>query len=241
MADQAAQAEVPGNNNDVFLLPDELFGPPDYAPVSFENLDQDTDYLVRWTKHGGGFMDFAVHTTHAVNWKTDDTVRPLIMATRKFKHIFSVEVLIEEGLVLADGEEMEEDEDGEMPLLAADLEEHEGKVLTYDEFITIVNDHVRSSEVFDKLEYAKDPNDQLIPEEWYIYEHQLIYPVGREFIKMEISDAEYGYVFFKKVEEEEPAAPPAEGAGIGGRRKTRRRRNTRRRRRNTRRQRRQRR
>jgi hypothetical protein len=126
-----------------------------------------------------------------------------------------------------------------MPLLAADVEEHEGKVLTFDEFNTIVNDHVRSSEVFDKLEYAKDANDQIVPEEWFIYEHQLIYPVGREFIKMEISDAEYAYVFFKKVEEE-PAAAAAEGAGVGGRRKTRRRRSTRRRRRNTRRQRQQR-
>ena len=222
-------------NNDPFLLPDEPFGPPGYEPVSFENLDQDTDYLVRWTKHNLGFQDLAVHTTHAVNWKTDDTVRPLIVATRKFKHVFSIQVLFEEGLVLAEGQEMVEDEDGEMPLLAADLEEHEGKVVTFEEFNAIVHDHLRSSDVFEKLELAKDANDQLIPEEWFIYEDQLIYPIGREFIKMEISDAEYGYVFFKPAEElvvaaaEGAAAAP--GAGVGGRRRsTRRQRRSRRRR-----------
>jgi hypothetical protein len=240
MADQAAQAEVPANNNDVFLLPDEVFGPPDYEPVSFENLDQDTMYPVRMTTHDHGFVDLILQTTHAVNWRTADTVRPKLMATRQFKRVFNIEKMLEEGILIPDEAEAAEDEDGNVPLHVADVAHHEGEDVTMDTFTEILGDHGRAEEVFKKLPYAKDANDMLVPnDDWLVHDADFLmtYPVGKDFIKMEINGEEYGYVFFKKVVEQ---AGGSRRKRSSTRRSNTRRRRTSRRRRSTRRQRQQR-
>ena len=213
----ADQAEAPANNN-AFILPEDVFGPPEYEPVSFENLEQDTVYLVRMTTHDLDFADLVLQTTHAVNWRTADTVRPKLMAIRKFKRLFDIEKMLEEDILIPDGEEAVEDADGDVPLHVADVAQHEGEAVTMDEFDAIMGGHGKAEEVFKQLPYATDANGVMIPGNWDIFEDLLTYPVGSGFMKMEISADEYGYVFFKKVEQQG-----------GGRRKQRRHRSTRRR------------
>ena len=221
----APPVEEPANNN-AFILPDEVFGPPEYAPVSFENLEQDTVYLVRMTTPDLAFVDLALQTTHAENWRTAVSIRPYLIATRNFKRVFDLEKLLENGIIIPDGEEAEEDENGNAPLHVADVAQHENEILTFDEFIAIVGDYGDTDATFKRLPYAMDANEVLVPEDWKIHDFDLIYSVSKDFIKMEISDAEYGYVFFKKVEQ------------VGGKRRHTRRCRSIRRRRSTRRQRR---
>lgn len=213
-----AAVEEPANNN-VIELPNEVFGPPDYAPVSFENLEQDTPYLVRMTSHSLEFIDLLLQTTHAENWKTETTVRPILVARRGYKRILSIQKMIEGGLVIADDEEAVEDADGDIPFHVADLLQHDGEVVEILGFSELVDDHGKAEDVFRTFEYATDANGLPVPGEWSILDFQMIFAVGKDFIKMEISNAEYGYVFFKKVEQ------------VGGKRRhTRRRRSIRRRR-----------
>jgi len=214
MADQVEVEAAPANN-DVFILPDNVFGPPDYAPVSFENLEQDTIYLVRMTTHDLDFADLVLQTTNAVNWRTADTVRPKLMAIRKFKRMCNIEKMLEEDILIPDDEEAVEDADGDVPLHVADVAQHEGEAVTMDEFDAIMRGHGKAEEVFKQLPYATDANGMMIPGNWDIFDELLTYPVGSEFMKMEISADEYGYVFFKKQQ-------------AGGRRKQRRHRSTRR-------------
>ncbi len=211
MADPAAPV-----NNDPFILPNEVFGPPEYAPVSFENLEQDTIYLVRMTTHDLAFSDLVLQTTHAVNWRTADTVRPKLMAIRKFKRVFNIEKMLDEDILIPDDEEAVEDADGDVPLHVADVAQHEGKAVTMDEFDAIVGGHGKANDVFNQLPYAVDANGLMIPGNWDIFDDLLTYPIGIDYIRMEISADEYGYVFFKKVEQQG-----------GGRRKQRRHRSTR--------------
>lgn len=74
------------------------------------------------------------------------------------------------------------------------LAEHAGKVLTMDEVDDLV------TEIFHQLPYATDETGSLMPAPWHAHPYPLKYTISREHIKMEISDAEYGYVFFKKAE-----------------------------------------
>ena len=215
-------AAIEPANNDAFILPNETFGPPEYEPVSFENLEQDTIYLVRMTTHDLAFVDLVLQTTHAVNWRTDDAVRPKLMARRGFKRVVSIEKMLEEDLLIPDGEEAVEDADGNLPLHVADVLQHDGEIMNMTEFADLVGDHGKVEDVFRQFEYAVDGNGVMIPDDWTIFDEPLLtYPVGKDFIRMEISAEEYGYVFFKKVEQQ-----------AGGRRK---RSSTRRRQRSTRR------
>ena len=184
-------------------LPETPFSPPDYVPVSFENLEQDKYYLVRMTTHGLFFSDLLLFTGHAVNWKNADRVRPKLDASRKFKRIFSIEKMLETGILIPDEqEEVEADEEGNLPLRVGDVNQHDGEIVTMDQFTEIVN-HPRAEEVFNKLPYATGENGVLLPDEWFEHPVPLTYPINKDDIKMEVSDAEYGYVFFKKMDAQE--------------------------------------
>lgn len=159
-----------------------VFGPPDYVPVAFDDLEKDKFYYVRMTTPTLSFSDMILYTDIKPNWKNDEEVRPYLIASRKYKRVFEPAV----------------------------LQEHSGKILTMDEVDDLV------TEMFDQFPYATDETGTLMPAPWHEHSFPLKYPISKEHIKMEISDTEYGYVFFKKAE----AALVHEGGGR--RRRTRR-------------------
>jgi hypothetical protein len=193
-------------NDNVFLLPDGVFGPPEYSPVSFENLEQDTFYLVRMTSPiTHAFVDLVLLTTHAPTWKTADRVRPKLLATRKFKRRFDIQTMLDQGLIIPDGEEGEMDEEGNFPPHVSDVNQHDGEATTLDDFTEIV-DHPRAEEVFFKLPYATDENGAMVPDEWFEHDVLMTYPIMKDEIRMEVDPAEHSYVFYRGVIE-----PPQEG------------------------------
>jgi hypothetical protein len=201
-------------NDNVFLLPDGVFGPPEYNPVSFENLEQDTFYLVRMTAPvTHAFVDLVLLTTHALTWKTADRVRPKLLATRKFKRMFDIQTMLDQGLIIPDGEEGVMDEEGNFPPHVSDVNQHDGEATTLDDFTEIV-DHPRAEEVFFKLPYATDENGALVPDEWFEHDVLMTYPILKDEVKMEVDPAEVGYVFYKGVNE-----PQQEQEQEGGRRR----------------------
>jgi hypothetical protein len=74
----------------------------------------------------------------------------------------------------------------------------EKSMRTMDEFLEL-----DAEETFHRLPYAKDDNDQLVPDEWMIHRFQMTYPIDKDRMKMEIDPDEYSYVFFKKTEQQE--------------------------------------
>lgn len=217
-----ADADAAPANNNPFILPDGAFGLPEYEPVSFENLEQDTIYLVRMTTHDLAFVDLVLQTTHAENWRTDNAVRPKLMGRRGFKRVVSIQKMLDEDILIPDEEEAVEDADGDLPLHVADVLQHDGEIMNIEEFADLVGDHGKAEDVFREFEYAIDGNGTMISDDYTIFDDLLTYPVGKDFIRMEISAEEFGYVFFKKVEQQ-----------VGGKSRFRKGRRTRRRRRSS--------
>jgi hypothetical protein len=181
-------------NNNAFELHEGLIGPPHYAPVSYGNLQQDTIYVVRVTypHPSNNMIDMLLQTVHGPLWKNDLRVRPFWLATRGFKRKIDRQRVLDAGLIVP--------------------EDKENEIVSLKEFTDLVGDHANTEGVFKTLDYAKDENDALIPDEWIPVDDPPFFKVYAEHTKMEIHPGELGYVFFN------PAQPQQQQEG-GVRRK----------------------
>jgi hypothetical protein len=236
MAEEAQVFPIPAE-----YRPAGMIGPPEYNPVSYDNIETDEFYIVRGTMPSLSIREMMVF----VDTKTADRVRAFLFALRPLNRVFSMEKLIEAGFVIPDGEQLAADQNGRMPKRVSDVEEYAEVVVSRGTFRGIFDDHPRANEVFYQLPLRAgdwEPQSGIeINDEGVATiapgTPVLRFPFGREFVHMEHNQAASSYVFLAPVAPEEAAAAAPEGAGaapepIGGgrrrRRHTRRRRATRR-------------
>jgi len=197
-------------------LPEGILEPPGYTPVSFENIEQDTWYFVRMTTHRPIFTDLLIYTGHAPGWKYDDQIRPVLHGQRWYKHVFDIPILLEHGIIVPDGDEVESifNNNGYefTPKQVSEVAQHADEIVTESEYDEIVGDHPDGDIGFAKLPYAKDANDVLMTTPWEVFEHTWTYPIYKDLINMEIDPEHHSYVIYKKADAEPAAQPEPEPA-----------------------------
>lgn len=202
-------------------------GAPLYAPISYENIDADRYYFALMVapppplndgeddQATPNYTEMLIYTGHAHDWKTEERLRPELLAIRQFKRQIDIDRLLELGALIADDAPDEEEpidpeyeddypdgNDGRDRRFRHRHEvlEFDGQPMNQSEFEIAFGESDRAFDAFRRLEYALDDNGHRIGNEWTEQEPVFTYPMRRENIMAQIDPARFGYVIYAPVQ-----------------------------------------
>lgn len=192
-------------------LPDGPLKPPKYTPVSFEDIEPEKYYFatqkIVGSKKGElpDYLDILFFMDGEYkSWKTKTHLNPVYIRGRKYNKVFDLDVLKDHVLVLDDGDEQPFDEDEQILKYENEVKEYDKKVITDEEYSEILNLSVESPDLYHtdandawrKLEYAKNNTGDYIFTKWGDEIVDMVFPIKRDLIKVNIEDNDGGYIFY---------------------------------------------